>query len=35
LQTALQNVAKLPGKASSLFDDRSIRQASEAALELQ
>lgn len=35
LQQALQNVAKLPGKATSLFDDRDIKQASKAAMELQ
>ena len=35
LQKSLSNVAKLPGNSSSLFDDRSIREASEAAMELQ
>ena len=35
LQTSLENVAKMPGKASSLFDDVEIKKASKAALELQ
>ena len=35
LQKSLQDIAKLPGKSSSLFDDVSIQQASNAALELQ
>ena len=35
LQKSLQQVAKLPGKASSLFDDVNIRKASAAALELE
>ena len=35
LQTALEKVAQLPAKATSLFDDKSLRNASQAALELQ
>ena len=35
LSKTLQEVAKMPGKASNLFDDTQIRQASQAALELQ
>ena len=35
LQQALQNVAKLPGKASTLFGDKDIKAASDAAMELQ
>lgn len=35
LEKALQSVAKLPGKSTSLFDDKSIKDASQAALELQ
>lgn len=35
LQSTLQEIAKLPGKASSLFDDTEIKNASKAALELQ
>ena len=35
LQQSLQDIAKLPGKASSLFDDTDIKNASKAALELQ
>lgn len=35
LQAALDKVAAMPGKATTLFDDREIREASQAALELQ
>ena len=35
LRQSLQDIAKLPGKASSLFDDTDIKNASKAALELQ
>ena len=35
LQQSLQDIAKLPGKANSLFDDKEIKEASKAALELQ
>lgn len=35
LQKTLQDIAKLPGKSENLFDDVPIRQASDAALELQ
>ena len=35
LQQSLQDIAKLPGKASSLFDDTDIKNASKAAMELQ
>lgn len=35
LSKTLQEVAKMPGKASNLFDDTQIRRASQAALELQ
>ena len=35
LRQSLQDIAKLPGKASSLFDDTDIKNASQAALELQ
>lgn len=35
LQQSLRDVAKLPGGATELFDDASIRKASEAALELE
>ena len=35
LQTSLQNVAKLPGASTELFDDVSIQKASQAALELE
>ena len=35
LKQSLQDIAKLPGKASSLFDDTDIKNASKAALELQ
>ena len=35
LSKALQAIAKMPGNASSLFDDTEIKKASQAALELQ
>ena len=35
LQTALMNVSKLPSKESSLFDDKALKEASQAAIELQ
>jgi hypothetical protein len=35
LSKALQTIAKMPGNASSLFDDTEIKKASQAALELQ
>lgn len=35
LQQSLQDIAKLPGKANSLFDDTDLKNASKAALELQ
>lgn len=35
LQKSLQDIAKLPGKASSLFDDTDLKNASKAAIELQ
>lgn len=35
LDKSLKNIQKLPGRSSSLFDDREIREASQAALELE
>lgn len=35
LQQSLNNIAKMPGQASSLFNDQQIKAASKAALELQ
>ena len=35
LQKSLQDIAKLPGKSSSLFDDTDLKNASKAAMELQ
>lgn len=35
LQKSLQEVARMPGKPDQLFDDRGLRQASQAAIELQ
>ena len=35
LSKSLQDVAKMPGNASNLFDDTQIKKASQAALELQ
>lgn len=35
LKKALQEVGKLPGKATSLFDDEELKAASQAAIELQ
>jgi hypothetical protein len=35
LTQALQNVSKMPASASSLFDDVSIKKASQAAMELE
>ena len=35
LSKSLQDIAKMPGNASSLFDDTQIKKASQAALELQ
>lgn len=35
LISTLQNIAKMPGQATQLFDDKQIKEASNAALELQ
>lgn len=35
LQVELQNIAKMPGRPESLIDDKPIKEASEAAMELQ